>query len=300
MKDRKTPLGEYFGSLLPKIEKKNIRIDLMHSLEELRQIVKPMYELDFEYTLDSAVSRDTDYHFKKNIKGYRTDPFKQIQETIAIILKNEDDIIDMVDKELDDTVVKYVIDFRKLNIIQYVEALNFFNEFARRWILALAHEEYKSKVPMVDTTAMDKHSKFFVSNRNNVTSFSKAVVFLSLPVKDYLKSIKSLGGITVDVDAAEAGAVSNKSKLDPHGNNLIPVRWNPIYHIGLAVNAWRIARHNRNKEELAKLQLTLLALQEARQNASPDKLASIEKQIAYHSNRQNKLAAKVEKLEEED
>jgi hypothetical protein len=91
----------------------------------------------------------------------------------------------------------------------------------------------------------------------------------------------------------------NNAKFDPFNTNFIPVTWNLVYHIGLAINGWRMARHERNKAELARLQLMLLALDREKASASnPERIANLEKQINYYSNLSNKISIKIENMED--
>ena len=121
---------------------------------------------------------------------------------------------------------------------------------------------------------------------------------LALPLHEFLKTIKDLKGHAFNEDDwSSTHSVTNK-KFDPFQSNFIPVTWNPVYHIGLAINAWRVQRHERNKAELARLQLMLLALnQQKTASTDPNKMANLEKQINYYNNLSNKISAKIEDME---
>jgi len=79
----------------------------------------------------------------------------------------------------------------------------------------------------------------------------------------------------------------------------LPVQWNLVYHIGLAINSWRLEKHKSNKEELARYQLMLAVLHDDKEIEEDNvRKAQIEKQINYYSNEVNKLNAKIRVMEE--
>jgi len=119
-------------------------------------------------------------------------------------------------------------------------------------------------------------------------------------VEDFLKSINSIKGYKFDKDDHTAIVNTTGRKVDPHLQNLFPVQWNPLYHIGKAVNGWRVAKHKRNIEDVKELQLMVLVLEEER-SAKPDKATvdRLTKQIKYHTNRINILNGDIADMMEE-
>lgn len=292
-------LSSYFKSLLPSLKKESVVIDLTHTYEELNRTVAPMYDLDLKMELRGRIADRVGSQVKKGFKGFNRDIYRTVALAIKTISKQEDDVQDMVDNTFSLEIVKAVMDYKKLNVMNYVEALNFFNEYSRLLILALVYDEFDEETASMIASPIDRATADWVMAPANVQSFIKVLNVLTMPTSDFLKSLSALEGHTFNPEEWDAVKAVNGRKLDPHGFALVPVSMNPIYHIGLAVNAWRVARHERNKEELAKIQLMVLALQDAKSRTKdPEKTAKLAEQIKYRSNQANRLSAKIEDLEE--
>lgn len=296
-----TGLGEFFMSLLPSLSRREIIIDVTHSYDELREIVIPMYDLNVEGDFKGKLSVEMDRMLKKSKVDFSKNSFTTIGKLLKKIEANEEDVIKMLENEFAKTIIKDVIDYKKLNIIKYVEALNFVNDYARRYILALVHEEFDGDIASKITGPVDKATHAWVNDAGNMESFIKVLEILTPDLKNFLGTLKNLEGHVFEPSEWEAIRATSGSKLDPNGFGFIPVRWNPIYHMGLAINTWRIAKYERNKEESAKLQLMVMALVEQKSKTSDkEKLENLAKQIKYHSNRINILTAKIEDIEDQE
>ena len=247
MKNKKgtSNLGSYYESLSTEIKLDDILLDLTHGFEELNQIIIPMFELNIDYKFQGNISKITDYRLKRDSSNFENNTFTTIYKLLLIIKANEDYIIDMVENNFDSIIIKYNLDYRKLNILKYIESLNYINEFSRRWLMAISVEEFDNKTNKELFTAVAKADTTFVKDNNNLLSFIQALDLTYTNIGDFLKSIKDLEGHVFDIDDHEATKGVTGRKLDPHQFGLFPVRWNPIYHIGLIINDWRVARHNR-------------------------------------------------------
>lgn len=316
-------IGSYIKSLLPEFKKQNIQIDVAHCFEELNQAISPMYTLSPVPKLTGNTVEHAEFQFPKLIKSYKTSPYVTIAKTLDTILDNEDGIHALIKAEFTEETLKVVMDYHKVNIVKYIEALTFFSDFSRMWLsvtvwesllavtnatapvskndddvqYALPTSPYSSPVLMSSPTL--KRDSEFVNNADNIASFAAACNMLALPLHKFLDTIKDLKGHTVQDEDFNYGHTLNNAKFDPFNTNFIPVTWNLVYHIGLAINGWRMARHERNKAELARLQLMLLALDQEKASASnPERIANLEKQINYYSNLSNKISIKIENMED--
>lgn len=294
-------LGEFFRSLLPNISKKDIMIDVTHSYDELNQIVIPMYDANTE---DMTFKGELAKLMDKKLKEKKLDNSKNCYLSISKLLKkvseNEEEVMKLLQNEFMNEVIKDVIDYKRISILNYIESLNFINDYSRRFILGLVAQEFDSHTASKITGPIDKATISWVSDSRNMETFVHVLDICSGPTKGFLNSIKPLEGVTFDPTQTEIQLTIKAGELDPNGFGIIPVRLNPIYHIGLAVNKWRVARYERNVEEKAKLQLMLLALQEQKSKSQDkEKIENLEKQIKYRSNQINILTGKIEEMEEE-
>jgi hypothetical protein len=122
---------------------------------------------------------------------------------------------------------------------------------------------------------------------------------MDLPLSDFLKEISSLKGHQyAEYDWATRPEETQK-KVDAFKSGLIPVRWNPLYHLGIMIATWNAEQDAKNKAQYERLQFLLLQLKDKRDNTiDPVAKERIDKQIEYHSNRLNLSQIKIEKLEE--
>lgn len=295
-------LAEFFMDLLPSLTKREIIIDVTHSYDELNQIVIPMYDLNIDGDFKGDVATSMEKMLKKNKEiDFSKNAYKTIGKALKAIEDQSEDLIKVLENEFAKEVLKDVMDYRKLNLIKYVEALNFLNDYSRRFILAVVHDEFEGDVAHKITGPVDKATRAWVMDGRNMDSFIKVLEILSMPFKTFMSSLKDLEGHIFEPTEWETIRATNGARLDPHGFGFIPVRWNPIYHIGLAANTWRIAKYERNKEEVAKLSLMILALEEQKSKTiDKEKVDRLAGQIRYHSNRINVLQAKIEDIEDKE
>ena len=272
--------------------------DLTHDYEELNQNVAPMWNLDISLRLKGKVAKEVDFQLKRGYKNYSGDLFISVRQAIDTISSQEDEVFKMVDKAFNDKIMKAALDYKRLSIIKYLEALSFFNEYARRLLQAIVLEEFGSDARRI-MTPIDNLNTEMVTDPLAIKTFIAVMNSLTMDTSDFLKALKGLEGMVFNEDDYDAMKATNGRKIDPLNMGLMPTQLNLFYHLGLKHNEYRVAKHERNKEELAKLQLTVLALKE-RMNGTLEstELKRIEKQIAYHSDRANKLAAKIEVMEE--
>ena len=295
-----TGLGEFFQSLLPNLTKRNIIIDVTHSYDELQQIVLPMYDANVDdVKFKGKAATEMERKLKKSKIDYSKNAYVSIGKALKHIEENEEDVIKMLENEFARDIVKDVLDYKKLNIIAYLEALNFVNDYARRFVLAIVHEEFDSSTASKISGPVDKATIAWVTDTDNTESFIKVVEILTMPVKSFLKKLEELDGHIFEPTEWDTIRATSGGKMDPFGVGFIPVRLNPIYHIGLALDGWRIAKYERNLEEKSKLMLMLLALEESKSKSTdPEKVKNLAEQIKYRSNQINILTGKIEDMEE--
>jgi len=292
-------MGNYFKSLLPSFKRKDVITDALHSFEELSTTIQSAYSLAIP-ELKGKTLDNTTVQFKRQINSFDKSTFKTIAKAIDIILDNQDKITEVIHSEFTDETLKINVDYYKLNLLKYLEAINLFNDYTRMWLNAVVYETLVEKNILVgiDSPTIKKDIAH-VNSLDLISSFATAVNMLAIPFSEFLTSIKSLKGHLYNESDWDSGHNIINNKLDPFRSNFLPVNWNPFYHLGLMVNAWRMAKYERNKAELARLQLMLLSLDQQKEVAtSQEKKDNLEKQIKYYSNLSNKISAKIEDLEE--
>ncbi len=296
-------LGTYVASLLPSFKKNDIKNDIDHSLEELESTILPMYS---DSTLAGSLMGTTcnalSYALKKNVAGYKSNPYAYIGKAANAIMQNSAAIQKSVIDEFNETNTTNISDYYKLNLLKYYEALHFFNEFSLKFISISAKETLGNSNAAVKVTVKqlaNNDYQLFCNNQDNIKMFIIVNKMLNQPFEDFLKSIKNLKGHIYNEAEWSKTNASTGYKLDPYNANFIPVPLNPIYHVGMAINGWRVARYERNKATLTELQLMVLGLRKQKEGTlSKDEANDLQQRIDYHSNRIVVLEASIKQMEE--
>lgn len=291
----------YFQSLLASFKKSDIYTEVASNLETTLGTIKQMYAVN---PMPSFMSRTDDKCkalWRRQIHTYSDSPFATIVKTLHTVESNNSAILEMINTEFADTNPKAVMDYYKLNIIKYLEGIDFFNAYSDKWLTAVMYETVMSKEHLdIDDPTM-RECLEFVNNNDNMASFITIVNVLGMPLANFMASIQNLKGhiVTPEEWSTVVHSVTG-NKLDPHKLGFLPVKANLFYHVMLANNVRRVKKHERSKETLARLQLMVSALQERlTATEDPNRKANIEKQINYHSNRINAISARIESLEDE-
>lgn len=289
----------YFDRLIPNIHKTDILVNTDIDFEELQNIILPMYNCARNTHLQGTVISLSETHFKRLINTYNGVPSEFISHVGTVILNNQNAIEDLIKQDFQNENMKSIMDYHKLNILKYLEAIHFFNEFSRMWINAAVFESTGNKQDIVSPTI--KRDISHVTSYDNITAFSNAVNMLNQPLSKFLDSIKALKGHQYSESDWEGTPSNTTDKLDPYKANFVPVTWNPVYLGGLMLNGWRVQRHNRNKAELDRLQLMLQNLEDQKSQTTDEaSLKKLEGIINYYSNLSNKYSAEIEKMEGRD
>ena len=282
-------LTDYVNGTKSSIEKKTIITDLQVIQNELTSSIVPMYDTLYSLSLSRELSIKGDNVLRKKIKHYNKNTVVTIRSTLSTLVNNWLEVTEMIDSRLQTKVVyKDAIDFRLINILNYLEGLNFFTEYVVKYAIAV-----------VFTNPTDPLSKRYieeVTDSQRILQFANTMNLLNTPLDKFGKTIDKLKGLSYTGDDWNT-LLGQSNKLNPYNAGLISVNRNPIYIIGIAINNWRINRHNLNKENLIKLQLKIMLI-ETELEASPERKESLTKQLDYHNNRANKLNMAIKQMEE--
>lgn len=308
-------LKDYFNTLLPTFERHTIQQDVIFSLETLETILLSMYDIDKVPKFKESISfLHINEMLKETCDVYKTDTYVTNLNTINMILKNYDDIVSTVKEEFAGVSIKSVIDYYKLNLLKYFEALNFFNDYALRFISVATWEvtvkgldvmaRGNIEVAIGDTgiayisNPYVKAQREFIMNPDNVQAFAINVNMLGIKFSEYLKTIKDLKGHQYSDSDWEDGNRNFNSNLDPHKTGFISVTGNAFYHIGLMVNGWRVGKYKQAQQDFQSFQSMLLILEEQKGSTTNEvELNTILRRINSYTNEANKLHGKIEAFE---
>lgn len=289
----------FVDSLPGTILKSDIKTAFTFDLNELTKVTVPMYELKRPELLDGPTSKLMDRTLRRS-KFYDRDTITTIDKLLKAIVSHSEDIYEMIDSELfvgdGDRLDRAVLDYRQINILRYLSELSTINAFAQSYITLAIFESLSSDTQSVINSPIIKSHRAYVDTFSNRENFHGLLDLYSLSVSTFLKPLESLHGHMYSENELSALSGIGSRRIDPFSMNLLPVEWKLSYVIGTMINQWRIHRHKRNLEELTKLQLLILALREESNN-DPKRTKALTEQIAYYSNRVNRLDSKIKSME---
>lgn len=296
-------IQDFVKSVLPSVSKDTVLEDCRASIGELKDTVAPVYkqgaELFKNWKFKTPEAQQLNKTFAATAKHARNNLVVTIDEAIAGIVANAQAVEDLIKKTYSEDVAAAGITYLKAQLLQYVEALSFFNKYARAVLNHLYVVESATFVEETDQQHQAVEDQLVPAQiqyvQNNIISFAIAFNALSLNHNDLKKQLAEIPEITITTDNIQglAATVGDK-KLDPFMFGLIPVWMNPIYHIGMAYAEWQVENYNKAKIELQLLQMRKMNMELLIKGTPNPKL---QKEIDYTASRIQGLQAKLAKME---
>ena len=291
----------YVEGLLPNFQKATIREDLLGLKAELSETTLPPY-----HGAASVFTKKSPFQ-SRMMKGYDAlimqkahnnryaNSILYINEILSKMSAGLPELEKAVDEHFGKDIARDGLTYPKANCLRLIEAMSFIALFSRRYLLlayALEIPEYHDGRATVPSPFTKAELDWIESN---IGSFAAL-----LPVFDRNgREIRNvLGNIPEMVVAEElqgvATAVAGAAKLDPFKFGFIPLPFNPIYHIRMAIADRQVSRYKAAQEEKKALELRLLQMRLAQKG---NKDAALEKQIEYTEQRLQTLVHKLQKVE---
>lgn len=301
MAEMLSTVKDFVSTLKDKIEKKDVIDDLSDAFSSLAYYTYPMYKLEVAKRLDTSRNNPVSKTLVNALKGVgiRTEnPFTDIHHLMEELLKNEDKIIEVVTKAFGNVRLREGMDYKTINILYYINNLAFFVETARYYIMGAIALEYKESEIFKPMSAIDKYHVEITTDNKFAMSFAKSVELLSLNIDVIVRGLRDLDGYRYDEDHHDEIMSRNSKEVDPYKIGFLPVWLNPVYHLGLALNAWRNKRNEKARLEKERFEFIVMAINDQLDmEKNGEEKAKLKKQMSYYSNRINKLDMEIEEYE---
>ena len=294
----KTGLFNFFNSLLNSFKTDTLLANTMDQFEELNGNIKKMYAVTLKLEFNSELHNTLHKQLGKHMSDHRTNAYVTLQKLIEKIAANQTEFEDAIENNFADMVVKERMDYYKVNLLKYVESLTFFNDYAKKFAMALMIEEFSEDDVKDIFTVIDRTQLAYVMDRDNMYQFCRIAKNLEYPVKDVLKSFEKLRGIPFDEETYDATKAVNGAKIDPMQQGFLPVSIDPVYHVGLLFNDFKEARRKKLKDEMIRFNLEVEYLRGTLEGADKKTQDNIKKQIKYYSDMINKHNGVLEDISE--
>lgn len=266
----------YVRSMLPSMEKVQIKEDLRNLREELDNKSIPPFVNAVEYFNKDYAFKSKDILALQKIVDRRVDD--KSKNLIMLSLKaleqsskNVGVVIDLVEEHYSNDVVRDGMTYLKVSINQYIESMSFMSIFARRLLLVTYGLEGMGSGKADAALSRDLR---WIEKR-----FSDFLVCVKANLKREKVIKKELEAIPDMVVKPEAAAVVRESvgadKIDPNGFGFISATLNPIYHLRMGWTKWQVHRLRVAEEEKELLNFKLAQLINERDGKKDAKLEEI-------------------------
>lgn len=298
----KTNLKSFFSTLLPSFQKSNLITGLEAQFKELA-LNKEMYEsVDRELvTVMNENYSALGVVIDKYHKRYNNDILGTIKDVIDLRLKEQVETLDFIDKIYSKVEVRDVMDYRKIQMLRYVDALEFFVEYSRFLIIdasnILATKLSKDANVKLVTSVIDKEEREFIRNPDNIKAMGIATGALANEIKNIQDLLHEISNVTFEPLNHDVIRKDTANKTDPLQLGFMPIIGSITYRVGLAINTFTAMRQEKAINERDKLKVKVLMLNRLRETeVDKDEVKSLAKQVSYYDNRINKLQAKIDDL----
>lgn len=280
--------------------------DLVDRIRNLRKTIK---EVDIPLLataakelkkLSSPIAKKLEDSFSKQVKGiYRGTMIDGIYTAVRnsqLILDYLEELISTEFNHYSQEILKDGLTFKKANILQYVEVMEFFFSYSRRLVELLYVLETIEKDPTsqrLEDAFTPAELDAFDKERDN---FIQAFKMASYDIKDLAKAFSEIPDAIASEDSERVLEVTaGLTKLDPFGQRNFFSTRTPTFWISLWFAELQVAFYNRALDQKKLVELRLLKLREdAKDGVNP----KLESQIEYQEARLDKLNRKIRELEE--
>lgn len=292
-------IKDFLLSLLPVFSRNVIVDDLDNVEDEISTSVTSAYRLATEtfndkYKFKSVEIRSNDVAFNRQVKG-EGNIVQIISSALPDVILNLDHVRDLAKKVVDDKVASAGLTYRKANVIRVAQLFGFVSRYSMRYLnyayILESQAHGIENVKLHDSLEKAEIEWIVV----NFPAFCRAFAVVSGQPKQLRAALESVPDIEITDNSDEVlEATIGRDKIDPLMVGFIPVKLNPIYHIGMYIAEWQAAKYKEITQELELIRFRKLNLElEMQKNKDPQ----IQKSILFLEKRISELSYKQAKME---
>ena len=289
-------------ALVPSLERNEILEDIDSTVAEINEFTLPPYNAAFDsglfgeqYNPKSKWLREKQMNYTRSTVSRIHSLHMYIHAVTATLPERLERFRELMEDTDTTTVVSAGIDYKTANLIQFISISGFISRYARKFLLLTYCHETPEYVKRANRDMPFSRIELKMLE-DQYDGFMEALHIFSMPTDIMIKKLADIPEYVVDDTADDIITTTGSKNLEPIAVGFIPYRWNPIYHVRMAITDWQHSRYLAAKDERQALDLRLLAMRSAKDNGSID--PTLEKQIKYTEDRVMKLNRKIGKAEE--
>lgn len=194
-------------------------------------------------------------------------------------------------------ILKDGITFKKANVLQYVDTIDFLMTYSRRLCELLYVLEANQKSPAaqrVEDAFTPADLEYF---DKNIEAFAEALRIASFDIKSLMTAFNEIPDAIANGESeAVMASTVGLNKIDPIGFRNFVSTSSPVYHISMWIAERQVRKYQDALETKKLVELRLLKLRDLKEGGEAP--ANIEKQIEYQQARLDKITREIRKLEE--
>jgi len=295
-------ITDFINSLLPSLKKREIQNDCDLMVDSLRHNVLVAYGEAVPYfkgyTFKDARLKEMETYFRKEHKDFgRLNMVEYIAKELPTLITNMESVQHLIKDSFGDFIEREGMTYFKTNLIQLSIAGTFVSQYALRFLNYIYLLESKAIDPNGDTPSPAEGLRQPIVDwlEENFVPFADTFGQLTCQNHVLKESLKKIPEVIVSANTiGTLHETIGMDKLQPLTNNFISPRWNPFYHIGLAIAEYQVKRYKEQHEELIVCRLRLMNLEQLqKKEPSP----ALQKQIDTVQERINGLVYSQQKME---
>lgn len=188
---------------------------------------------------------------------------ENIDRVLPQMLKNIEAVAELIEKHWNEKSMSSALTYRNANLLQFVSLGTFVDRYARAYLNYYFIRETAMANPATEGFAnMNQAEIAWLTD--NAISFGAALSIVAVKTEKLISLIEVMPDMLISREHSEsAEAVLGTEKVDPLQLGFIPTWLNPIYAIRMRIVDWQTANYNEAKEDLKRLQLRKLFLEES-------------------------------------
>lgn len=293
-------LLNFLQSLLPAFDKSRI-LDNLDDLENTLQTntlppLKTIAETvgDRQFKNAWAKGFNTAFLDKVKLKGrVRGNSYVVMNQIMQTVESNIPKLRQMVEKQFADDVLRDNMSIVRANLIQYIEVIDFAITMTNR-LLILTMDLEESEVTKKPLDIPPAEYKWLESRLTNYYAAMTILAGNTAELEDRFKKMPDM--VINESNASNVNAVVSPLETDPYNFGFIGVKYNPIYHVRIAIAEYQVQKYYLAKEQKTALELKLMRMKQLDDGTLDAKL---QQQIEYTQMRIEKLSYEIKKMEED-
>ncbi|QBJ02628.1 virion structural protein [Pseudomonas phage Psa21] len=256
-------LLEYVGSLAPFKERKDLLNQLADLEEEYDTTIAPLLSEVRDLILSLEVKSQIGQKYNSTMQravNFRGNYLELFFKSMESVRGNLGLIVQEIRRLFAFQFTNSNLTINRANILKYVDALNFYIRWGRKFMLFLVTQESQARGRATSSSWSPAEVDWVQSNLDQFVGLYPAMILNPSELKQKFSqaSDAEINAETYDLAVRSLG----DSKIDPCRLSGFSPQNNPFLTLGKYVAEWKVARYKASKEEFNALQHRLLELRE--------------------------------------